>query len=56
MAKLEKAPDIIYAGLVPSEIRCRWAVLTDIDEIVTLVAVSEAFNRAALGLSASKGH
>jgi len=50
MAKLEKAPDVTYVGLVPSEIGCRRAVLTDIDEILTLVAASETFNRAALGL------
>jgi len=50
MGKLEKAPGVTYVGLVPSEIGCRRAVLTDIDEIVTLVAVSEEFNRAALGL------
>ena len=50
MEKLEKTPDVTYIGLVPSEIGCRRAVLTDIDEIVTLVAVSEEFNRVALGL------
>ena len=50
MGKLEKAPGVTYVGLVPSEIGCRRAVLTDIDEILTLVAVSDAFNRAALGL------
>ncbi len=50
MEKLEKTPDVTYVGLVPSEIGCRRAVITDIDEIVTLVAASEAFNRAALGL------
>ena len=50
MEKLEKTPDVTYVGLVPSEIGCRRAVITDIDEIITLVAASEAFNRAALGL------
>ena len=50
MAKLEKTPDVTYVGLAPSEIGCRRAVLTDIDEIITLVAASDAFNRAALGL------
>ena len=50
MEKLEKTPDVTYIGLVPSEIGCRRAVLTDIDEIVTLVAGSEEFNRVALGL------
>ena len=50
MEKLEKTPDVTYVGLAPSEIGCRRAVLTDIDEVITLVAVSEAFNRAALGL------
>ncbi|MCJ7687415.1 MAG: hypothetical protein MUO68_24335 [Desulfobacteraceae bacterium] len=50
MEKLDKMPDVTYVGLAPSEIGCRRTVLTDIDEIVTLVAVSEAFNRAALGL------
>ena len=50
MAKLEKTPGVTYVGLGPSEIGCRRAVLTDIDEILTLVAASEEFNRAALGL------
>lgn len=50
VAKLEKTPDVTYVGLVPSEIGCRRAVLTDIDEVITLVAASEVFNRAALGL------
>ena len=51
MEGLEKRPDVTFVGLVPSEVACRRAVLTNIDEILTLVAASEAFNRAALGLS-----
>jgi len=51
---LKKRPGVTYIGLVPSEVGCRRAILTQIDEILTLVAASEAFNRAALGLSRRK--
>jgi hydroxymethylglutaryl-CoA lyase len=51
MEKVEKKPGVTYVGLVPSEIGCRRAVVTSVDEITTLVAASEAFNKAALGLS-----
>lgn len=37
--------------MVPSEVACRRAVLTRVDEVLTLVAASEAFNHSALGLS-----
>lgn len=49
MATLKKKPGVSYIGLVPSEIGCRRAIATDIDEILALVAASDAFNRAALG-------
>ena len=51
MQQIEKKPGVTYIGLAPSEIGCRRAMLTDIDEVLVLVAASEAFNRAALGLS-----
>ena len=48
---IEKKPDVGLNGVVPSEVACRRAVLTGIDEILAMVAASEAFNNAALGLS-----
>ena len=49
--QIDKRPGVTYIGLAPSEIACRRAMLTDIDEVLVLVAASEAFNQAALGLS-----
>ena len=54
MAKLEKIPGVTYVGLVPNELGCRRAVLTDIDEILKLIAASETFNMAALELDVKK--
>lgn len=51
MLQIKKRPGVIYQGLVPSEVGCRRALFTDIDEVLVLVAASEAFSRAALGLS-----
>jgi hydroxymethylglutaryl-CoA lyase len=46
-----KRAGVTYVGLVPNEIGCRRAMVTDIDEVLVLVAASEAFSRTALGLS-----
>jgi hydroxymethylglutaryl-CoA lyase len=48
---IEKKPDVGLIGVAPSEVACRRAVLTGVDEILAMVAASEAFNKAALGLS-----
>lgn len=48
---LQKKPGSTYVGLAPSEIGCRRAVDTQIDEVLTLVAASEIFCRATLGQS-----
>jgi hydroxymethylglutaryl-CoA lyase len=49
--RVAKRAGVTYVGLVPSEIGCRRAMLTAIDEVLVLVAASEAFSRTALGLS-----
>ena len=48
---IEKKPAVELIGVAPSEVACRRAVSTGIDEILAMVAASEAFNKAALGLS-----
>jgi hydroxymethylglutaryl-CoA lyase len=51
MQRIEKKAGVTYIGLAPSEIGCRRAIGANIDEILVLVAASEAFNKAALGWS-----
>jgi hydroxymethylglutaryl-CoA lyase len=46
---ITKKPDVTYAGLVPNEIGCRRALVTQIDEILILLAASDTFNRINLG-------
>jgi len=48
---LDSGPDVRIIGIAPNEIACRRALSTDIDEIGTLVAASESFNRSVLGTS-----
>ncbi len=48
---LDKKPEVTIIGLAPNEIACRRALSTDVDEIGTLIAASESFNRAVLGIS-----
>jgi len=48
---IKKKPGVKYIGVTPTEVACRRAILTDIDDISVLVAVSETFNKAALGYS-----
>jgi len=51
MEALDKKQNVVYIGLVPNEIGCRRAMLTKIDQVLVLVAVSDTFNRLALGRS-----
>ncbi len=48
---LDKKPEVTIIGLAPNEIACRRALSTNVDEIGTLIAASESFNRAVLGIS-----
>jgi hydroxymethylglutaryl-CoA lyase len=47
---LEKKNNLVYAALVTNEIGCRRAVNTTVDEIVVLIAATEAFSRINTGL------
>lgn len=51
MNGLRKKPGVTYIGLVPNEIGCRRALITKVDEILTLVAASEVFCRLNAGKS-----
>lgn len=51
MRLIKKRPNISYVGLTPSEVACRRAILTDIDDILVVVAASETFNQVVLGYS-----
>jgi hydroxymethylglutaryl-CoA lyase len=48
---IDKKPGIVTIGIAPNEVACRRALATNIDEIGTLVAGSESFNRSVLGIS-----
>jgi hydroxymethylglutaryl-CoA lyase len=48
---LDEKHDVTIIGLAPNEIACRRALNTKVDEIGTLVAASESFNRAVMGIS-----
>ncbi|MGD9228655.1 MAG: hypothetical protein PVF26_19275 [Desulfobacterales bacterium] len=48
---LDKKPEVTIIGLAPNEIACRRALNTNVDEIGTLVAGCESFNRAVMGIS-----
>jgi hydroxymethylglutaryl-CoA lyase len=48
---LNKKPEVTIIGLAPNEIACRRALSTNVDEIGTLIAASESFNMAVLGIS-----
>lgn len=49
IAGITKKPDVTYVGLVPNEIGCRRAVITQIDEILVLLSASDTFNKINLG-------
>ena len=51
MKLIQKTTGTSYIGVTPSEVACRRAILTDIDDILVLVAASETFNQVALGYS-----
>lgn len=51
MKLVKKTPGISYLGVAPNEVACRRAILTDIDDVLVLVAASETFNQVALGYS-----
>lgn len=51
IAGIAKKPDVTYVGLVPNEIGCRRAMITQIDEILILLAASDTFNMLNLGRS-----
>ncbi len=46
---ISKKPDVTYVGLVPNEIGCRRAMITQIDEILIVLAASDTFNKLNLG-------
>jgi len=46
---ITKKKNVIYVGLVPNEIGCRRAMITQIDEILILLAASDTFNKLNLG-------
>lgn len=48
---ISKKQDVTYVGLVPNEIGCRRAVITQIDEILILLSASDTFNKLNLGRS-----
>lgn len=49
MAEIKKKHNVTYIGLVPNEIGCRRAIITGIDQVLTLVAASDTYNKLALG-------
>ncbi|MBW1691007.1 MAG: hydroxymethylglutaryl-CoA lyase [Deltaproteobacteria bacterium] len=51
MKSITKKPGVTYIGVTPTEVACRRAILTDIDNIMVLIAASETFNQVALGYS-----
>jgi hydroxymethylglutaryl-CoA lyase len=48
---IDKKPGVTYIGVVPNEIGCRRALFTKIDEILTIVSVSEVFMKINSGKS-----
>jgi hydroxymethylglutaryl-CoA lyase len=48
---ITKKTGVIYVGLVPNEIGCRRALVTEIDEILIVLAASDTFNRLNIGRS-----
>jgi hydroxymethylglutaryl-CoA lyase len=49
MVEIKKKPGVTYVGLVPNEIGCRRAIITGVDEVLTLVGASDTYNRVVLG-------
>jgi len=51
VAGIAKKPEVTYVGLVPNEIGCRRALVTQIDELLVLLSASDTFNRINVGKS-----
>lgn len=51
---IDKQPGVVYGGLAPSEIACRRAISTGLDEISVVVATSDTYNKVTFGLSTRK--
>lgn len=51
---IDKRPGVTIIGMAPNEIACRRALDTNVDEIGVLIAASESFNMALLGISIKK--
>ncbi len=51
IAGIVKKPEVTYVGLVPNEIGCRRAVISQIDEILILLSASDTFNKINIGRS-----
>ncbi len=48
---ITKKTGVTYVGLVPNEIGCRRALVTEIDEILIVLAATDTFNRVNIGRS-----
>jgi len=48
---ITKKTGVTYVGLVPNEIGCRRALVTEIDEILIVLSASDTFNRLNIGRS-----
>ncbi|MDD4355639.1 MAG: hydroxymethylglutaryl-CoA lyase [Smithellaceae bacterium] len=46
---ISKKQGVTYVGLVPNEIGCRRAMITQIDEILILISASDTFNKLNIG-------
>jgi hydroxymethylglutaryl-CoA lyase len=46
---ISKKQGVTYVGLVPNEIGCRRAMITQIDEILILLSASDTFNKLNIG-------
>jgi hydroxymethylglutaryl-CoA lyase len=49
IAGISKKQGVTYVGLVPNEIGCRRAMITQIDEILLLISASDTFNKLNSG-------
>lgn len=47
---IQRRSEVHIIGLAPNEIACRRALTTAVDEIGTLIAASDSFNRSVLGI------
>lgn len=54
VSAVKKNPGVTIIGITPNEIACRRALNTDVDEIGVLIAGSDSYNKALLGISMKK--